>query len=225
MFRSFLHGISFVARGFSLLTEPGLRRFVVAPLLINVVIFIGLFWLGAEYCALLDWLLPRPAAFGDGWLGETVQAIVTVIRWLLWPLFLLAGSVARCTPSRRWPTWSRRPLQRHAPRRGWSSAPPVACPPMSAGGAWWWRPPAPLPTSYARSRISPCWRCRFWCCSSSPWSMCWPRRCGRPIAPGSWRWSTATTHSAITGWLSPNSAGCCAVARPCTWAWAPACWP
>ncbi|WP_440997216.1 sulfate transporter CysZ [Arhodomonas sp. SL1] len=95
MFRSFLHGISFVARGFSLLTEPGLRRFVVAPLLINVVIFIGLFWLGAEYYrALLDWLLPRPAAFGDGWLGETVQVIVTVIRWLLWPLFLLAGSVA-----------------------------------------------------------------------------------------------------------------------------------
>lgn len=95
MIGDFLRGISYVPRGFGLLTEPGLRRFVVLPIAINIVVFAGLFWLGAEYYqALLDWLLPRASEIDiGGWLGDALTVAVVILRWLLWPLFVLAGAV------------------------------------------------------------------------------------------------------------------------------------
>lgn len=95
MMQDFLRGLAFVSRGFALLRARGLRRFVVVPIALNVVIFGGLLWLGgAYYEALLDWLLPGAAALGEGWAGEVLGALVTVLRWLLWPLFVLAGAIA-----------------------------------------------------------------------------------------------------------------------------------
>lgn len=63
-------------RGLSLITQPGLRRFVIIPLLINILVFsiaitMGINWFSEIMTSLLpDWL---------DWL-----------RWLLWPLFALA---------------------------------------------------------------------------------------------------------------------------------------
>ncbi len=91
----FLRGFSYVPRGFRLLGAPGLRRFVVVPVLVNVVVFVGLFWLGAaSFREFLEWLLPDPAATeGASWWEQAFAVILIVVQWLLWPLFLLAGVV------------------------------------------------------------------------------------------------------------------------------------
>ncbi len=57
--------------------RPGLRRFVWMPLLINVVVFAGLIWLGvAQFESLMGWLLPSAGS----WWG-------TLVRSVLWIFF------------------------------------------------------------------------------------------------------------------------------------------
>lgn len=69
-------GIYFL-RGFSLILRPGIRAYVVIPLLINVFVFTGLIYFGAgQLQSLVDGMLPD-------WLDW--------LQWLLLPLFLLAA--------------------------------------------------------------------------------------------------------------------------------------
>lgn len=64
-------------RGFALIWRPGIRAYVVIPLLINIFVFTGLIYFGAgQLQALLDQMLPA-------WLDW--------LQWLLLPLFLIAG--------------------------------------------------------------------------------------------------------------------------------------
>ena len=95
MIRDFLLGVSYVPRGFRLLSEPGVRRFVVIPLAVNIVVFGLLFWFGAEeYRALLNWMLPDPSQYaGSGYWNEFMAAVLALVRWLLWPVFVLAVAV------------------------------------------------------------------------------------------------------------------------------------
>nr|VFK60682.1 MAG: CysZ protein [Candidatus Kentron sp. TUN]VFK60782.1 MAG: CysZ protein [Candidatus Kentron sp. TUN]VFK69899.1 MAG: CysZ protein [Candidatus Kentron sp. TUN] len=77
--KSHLHDLStgsgYFWRGFSLLNQPGIRRYVVMPLFINTVLFATLIYFGAEqFDGLLDGLIPD-------WLNW--------LRWLLWPLFAI----------------------------------------------------------------------------------------------------------------------------------------
>src|SRR5918992_14665 len=66
-------GGRYAARGSGLITQPGIRRYVIVPLLINFALFGAAIWYGAsQFEALLDWLLPN-------WLEWA--------RWILWPLF------------------------------------------------------------------------------------------------------------------------------------------
>ena len=52
-------GMRYVLRGFKLINTPGLRRFFIVPLLINIMIFAVLIWLGiGQFGALMEWLLP-----------------------------------------------------------------------------------------------------------------------------------------------------------------------
>ncbi len=75
---NFLTGAGYLLQGLKILGRPGLRRYFVIPLLINVVVFTLLGWLGiSQFSVFLDWLLPE-----SGWLH--------LLRWLLWPLFALA---------------------------------------------------------------------------------------------------------------------------------------
>lgn len=66
-----------------MLSQAGLRRYVLGPLLLNVLLFAALIWFGAEQFAnLVNWLLsPLP-----GWLDW--------LRYLLWPLFALTALIA-----------------------------------------------------------------------------------------------------------------------------------
>ncbi len=77
MIIQFTSGARYVARGFGLISQSGVRRYVIIPLLINTALFGAAVWYGAnQFEAFLDWLLPA-------WLGWA--------RWILWPLFAVTA--------------------------------------------------------------------------------------------------------------------------------------
>ena len=66
-------GPMYAMKGFRLIRRPGLRRYVLIPLLVNIVLFTSAIWLSATYFdAYMTELLPQ----GYDWL-----------EWFLWPLF------------------------------------------------------------------------------------------------------------------------------------------
>ena len=76
-------GFGYLMQGLSLLTKPGVKRFVIMPLLINIILFALLFWIaGGYFNDLVNYLL----SLLPGWL-----------EWLskvLWLLFaILAGLI------------------------------------------------------------------------------------------------------------------------------------
>ena len=73
-------GIHYLLQGFRLIRQPGLRRYVAVPLLVSTLVFSGaLFALGYWLDVLIDMLLGKL----PGWLDW--------LRYLIWPLFALAG--------------------------------------------------------------------------------------------------------------------------------------
>jgi CysZ protein len=71
---SFSHGIGSFIAGFHLIRQPGLRRFVIIPLLINVVLFSVASWLLWHYLStMVDSMLPS-------WLSW--------LAWLILPIFM-----------------------------------------------------------------------------------------------------------------------------------------
>lgn len=80
--REFLGGAGFLLQGFALLRAPGLRRFVVVPLLINTVLFAAILVLGAQ-------------SFGHliAALLAVVPAWLQWLEWVLWPLFVVTAGI------------------------------------------------------------------------------------------------------------------------------------
>ena len=76
----FLHSASYVVKGWRLVRQPGLRRFVVMPLLVNLLIFGGVGWWVNSWAT--GWLdsLGLFSRWGDWWI---VQALQTVMHWLV----------------------------------------------------------------------------------------------------------------------------------------------
>lgn len=75
----FIPATSYLGRGWKLVREPGLRRFVLIPLLINIAVFAILSWL--LFGALFDWMgnwafFDR---FGNFWLVEKLQQILQFV--------------------------------------------------------------------------------------------------------------------------------------------------
>ncbi|MES9855463.1 MAG: sulfate transporter CysZ [Sedimenticola sp.] len=74
-----LLGFNYMLRGFRMLLQPGLKRHILVPLLINILVFTLIGWLGyTQFEIFLNSMLPE-----DGWLSY--------FRWILWPLFALAA--------------------------------------------------------------------------------------------------------------------------------------
>lgn len=72
--------IGFLFKGLSLLTAPGLRKFIVIPVLINLVLYSGALLLSYYYISdLIDQFIP-------GWLHW--------LSWILWPLFFISFFIA-----------------------------------------------------------------------------------------------------------------------------------
>ena len=76
----FIASASYIGTGWRLIRTPGLRRFVVAPLLINLMIFAGLGWWINTLAT--QWLqsLALFASLGDWWI---INAIEVVLRWIV----------------------------------------------------------------------------------------------------------------------------------------------
>ncbi|MFN3235144.1 MAG: sulfate transporter CysZ [Gammaproteobacteria bacterium] len=74
-----LKGISYLKRGFSLISQPGIRRYVTIPLLINILVFGGfILWVKHLFQHLTLWL----EALLPSWLMW--------LDWLLWLVFTIA---------------------------------------------------------------------------------------------------------------------------------------
>ena len=74
-------GIGYLREGMALITRPGIRPFVIIPLIINAVLFGGALWWGYQQVVLLNSMLL-------GWLPEWLDWL----SWLLWPVaFVLAA--------------------------------------------------------------------------------------------------------------------------------------
>jgi CysZ protein len=71
-------GASYMIKGMGLIMAPGLRRFVLVPLLINVAVFSSAIWYGVT--AFESFIL---------WMESKVPSWLQWLEWLLWPLFVL----------------------------------------------------------------------------------------------------------------------------------------
>lgn len=70
------HATSSLLKGVMLLSKPGLRRFVWAPILVNLVVYGVGFWLAVQGIGVfIEWAIPA-------WLDW--------LRWLLWPLLAVS---------------------------------------------------------------------------------------------------------------------------------------
>jgi len=69
-------GPLYAIKGFNLIRRPGLRRFVVIPLLVNIILFSGAIWLSGSYF--------------DTYMAELLPQGYDWLEWLLWPLFAIA---------------------------------------------------------------------------------------------------------------------------------------
>lgn len=80
-----LIGAEALLQGFRLIWRPGLRRYSLAPLAVNVVLVIGLLWIaGQGIDAALDWL----------WVG--LPWWLAWLEWLLWLLLLMLVLLLLC---------------------------------------------------------------------------------------------------------------------------------
>jgi len=79
---STINGFMLPFRGLALILAPGLRRFVLIPLLLNILIFAGLAYLAGSYFE----------AFMDRWLPT--HSWLEFLRWILWLLFAAAYALA-----------------------------------------------------------------------------------------------------------------------------------
>ncbi|MFO7603523.1 MAG: sulfate transporter CysZ [Gammaproteobacteria bacterium] len=80
MIRDFTTGAGYLLKGFALLGKPGIKRYVMIPLLINILLFTALVWLLSDQFGLfIDWLTPSL----PDWLAW--------LTWLLWVVFALVA--------------------------------------------------------------------------------------------------------------------------------------
>ncbi len=77
-----LSGARYLVRGMKLISRPRIRRFVIVPLLINMVLFISIIAYGVnQFDALVAWIMPD--------IPEWLQWLA----WLLWVIFVLGTLV------------------------------------------------------------------------------------------------------------------------------------
>jgi CysZ protein len=75
MLNDILAGAGYMRRGWSLIREPGLRRYVIAPIAVNCLVIVGLVWLFSSYWG--GWL--------DGWMAglpDWLAWLEAVVWWL-----------------------------------------------------------------------------------------------------------------------------------------------
>jgi CysZ protein len=71
-------GFGYFLEGFKLINKPGIRPYVLIPLVINITLFAFATW----YCfgIFSEWL---------NWLIKSIPSWLSFIEWILWPIFIL----------------------------------------------------------------------------------------------------------------------------------------
>ncbi|MBA3660985.1 MAG: sulfate transporter CysZ [Gammaproteobacteria bacterium] len=72
-------GISYLLDGFSLITKSGIKRFVIIPLIVNIILFLGLFFFLRHYMHVFD-----------AWFAGILPSWLQWLGSLLWLLFFVA---------------------------------------------------------------------------------------------------------------------------------------
>ena len=73
--KDFVAGIKYVTAGFGLIIKPGIRLYVLIPMLINAILFAGVITFGAHML--------------NDFINTTLTGWLEWLRWLLWPLFVI----------------------------------------------------------------------------------------------------------------------------------------
>jgi CysZ protein len=82
MFSDITTGATCLGRGLKLISQPGIRRYAVMPLLINIFLFGGLIWIGyAQFSPLVESAMSYVPGFLD------------FLRWLIWLLITMLTAI------------------------------------------------------------------------------------------------------------------------------------
>jgi CysZ protein len=82
-----LSGINYFIKGFSLIFKPGIRQWVLIPLLINIFLFNLLIYLGwLQFQTVIEIVMPQLQSWLPAWLIEA-------LRWLILPLFIVIALI------------------------------------------------------------------------------------------------------------------------------------
>ena len=81
MISNYIKGIKYFLSGFDSIQQPGVRRYAVLPILVNIILFgIGIYFLGSEFNNMMDKYLPD---------SEGYWAILWYIFWIIFGLLIL----------------------------------------------------------------------------------------------------------------------------------------
>ncbi len=84
-----LNGIEYFFQGFSLIFQPGIRRWVIIPLLINVMLFSALIYFSwLQFQAVNEIVVNQVESWVPNW-----EWLVELVRWLMLPLFLVIALI------------------------------------------------------------------------------------------------------------------------------------
>ncbi len=83
MIKGFLQGVNYALSGFSLITQKGIRPFVLIPLLINIAVFSLAIWLALSK---FDSMMAYMTGWLPSWLPDFIS---TALEWILWPIFAI----------------------------------------------------------------------------------------------------------------------------------------
>ena len=75
-------GITYFARGLKLIRKPEIRPYVLIPILINIVLFGGLIWLGySQFSPMVEWMMSFIPGFLD------------FLRWIFWIVITVLSAI------------------------------------------------------------------------------------------------------------------------------------
>ncbi|WP_439287190.1 sulfate transporter CysZ [Lonepinella sp. BR2357] len=89
-------GFHYFVMGWHLITQRGLRRFVVMPILLNVVLMIGLSWLFiSQISGMIDWIMSFLPSWLD-WLSSVmfIMSLVLILMGFYFSFTMLSGFIA-----------------------------------------------------------------------------------------------------------------------------------
>lgn len=95
---SFLTGVHHLYRGFGLISTPGLRRYVIVPLLLNILVFIAFFLVLASGVARFDsWIATLMPAWLH-WLGDFLWVLFFISYFLVFIYTFITIANLVCSP-------------------------------------------------------------------------------------------------------------------------------